>query len=81
MLEYLLNLPSYQYNGNPLTMVNIANHQQNDTYLMQNAQLDPVHFPVKIINNITIVCYHEQLTMTDDQWRKVILPSMIDEVV
>ena len=66
MIEYLLNLPSYQYNDNMLTMINIANHQQNDTYLMQNAQLDPVHFPVKIINNITIVYYREQITMTDN---------------
>ena len=27
MIECLLNLPSYQYNDNPLTMINIANHQ------------------------------------------------------
>ena len=81
MIECLLNLPSYQYNDNPLIMINIANHQQNDTYLMQSAQLDPVHFPVKITNNITIVCYCEQITMTDDQWRIAIPPSMIDEVV
>ena len=81
MIECLLNLPSYQYNDNPLTMINIANHQQNDIYLMQNAQLDPVHFPVKILNNVTIVCYREQLTMNDNEWRIVIPPSMIDAVV
>ena len=27
MIDCLLNLPSYQYNDNPLTMINIANHQ------------------------------------------------------
>ena len=68
MIECLLNLPSYQYNDNSLTMINIANHQQIYTYVMQNAQLDQVHFPVKITNNVTIVCYCEQITMTDNQW-------------
>ena len=48
---------------------------------MQNEQLDPVHFPVKIINNITIVCYHEQITMTDNQWRIAIPTSMIGDVI
>jgi len=48
---------------------------------MQNAHLDPVHFPVKIINNITIVRYREQTTMTDNQLRIAIPSSMIDEVV
>jgi len=47
---------------------------------MQNAELDPVHLPVKITNNIPIVCYPEQTTMTEDQWRIAIPPSMIDEV-
>ena len=37
MTECLLNLTSYQYNDNPLTMITITNHQQTDTYLMQNA--------------------------------------------
>ena len=32
LIECLLNLPSYQYNDNPLTMINIANHQQNDMW-------------------------------------------------
>ena len=68
MIKCLLNLCSYQYNDNLLTMIKIANHQHNDTYLMQNAQLDPVHFPVKIINNITIVCYCKQISMTDNKW-------------
>ena len=81
MIECLLNLPLYQYNDNLLTLINIANQQQNDTYLIQNAQLDLVHFPVKIINNITIVCYREQLTMIDNEWRIVIPPSMIDDAV
>ena len=30
MIKFLLNLPSYQYNYNPLTIINISNHQQND---------------------------------------------------
>jgi len=49
---------------------------------MQNAELDLVHLPVKItINYIIIVYYPEQTTMTEDQWRIAIPPSMIDEVV
>ena len=48
---------------------------------MQSTQLDPVHFPVKIIKNITIVCYLEQLTMNDNEWRIGIPPLMIDTVV
>ena len=36
---------------------------------------------MKIINNFTIVCYPEQTTMTEDQLRIAIPPSMIDEVV
>ena len=82
MIECLLNLPSYhQYNNNLLTINNIANQQQNHTYMMQNAQLDPEYFPVKIINNITIICYLEQITMIDNQWRIAIPPSMIDDVI
>ena len=81
MIECLLNLPLYQYNDNPLTMINIANHHQHDPYLIQNAQVDPVHFPGKIINNVTIVCYREQITMTDNQCRIAIPPLMIDDVI
>ena len=66
MNECLLNLPSYQYNDNPLTLINIANHQQANAYLMQNAQVDLVHFLVKIINNIPIIYYREELTMNDN---------------
>ena len=81
MIECRLNLQSYQYNDNPLTMINIANHQQTDGELMQSTQLDPVHFPVKMINNVMIICYREQLTMNDNGWRIVIPQSMIDTVV
>ena len=81
MIECLLNLPSYQYNDNPLTMINIANHQQTDLYLMDSMQRDPVHFPVKTINNIPIVCYREQPTMDDNEWRIAIPQTMIDDVV
>ena len=81
MIECLLNLPLYQYNDNPLTMINIANHQQADGYLMQSAQVDTVHFPVKIINKIPIICYCEELTINDNKWRIVIPPTMINEVI
>ena len=62
-------------------MINIANHQQNDPYLMQNAQVDLIHFPVKIIDNVMIVCYHKQITIADNQWRIAIPPTMIDAVI
>ena len=81
MTECLLNLTSYQYNDNPLIMIKIANHQQIDQYLMQNAQLNPVHFPVKIINNVMVVYYCKQITITDNQWRIAIPPLMIDDVI
>ena len=81
MIECFLNLPSYQYDDNPLTMINIANHQQTDLYLMQIMQRDLVHFPVKTINNTPIVCYREQPTMNDNEWRIVIPQTMIDAVV
>ena len=81
MIKFLLNLPSYQYNDNPLIMIKIANHQQIDQYLMQNAQLNPVHFPVKIINNVMVVYYCKQITITDNQWRIAIPPLMIDDVI
>ena len=81
MIEYLLNLPLDQYNDNPLIMINIANHQQNNPYLMQNAQVDLMHIPVKIINNVVIVCYHKQNKIPDNQWRIAIPPPMIDDII
>ena len=62
-------------------MINIDNHQQADGYLMQSAQVNTVHFPVKIINKIPITCYWEELTMNDNKWRIVISPTMIDAVI
>ena len=60
MIECLLNMPSYQDEDNPLTMINIANHQLNDQQLMQQAQQLPLVFPIKTINNIGIVCKREE---------------------
>ena len=77
MIECLLNMPSYQDEDNPLTMINIANHQQNDQHLMETAQHFPLVFPTKIINNINIVCKHEEFTLQDDEWRIVIPAAMI----
>ena len=44
MIQCLLNMPSYQQEINLLTMINIANHQQNDHSTLlykQTAQLYP----------------------------------------
>ena len=77
----LLNMPLYQHEDNPLTMINIANHQQHDQQLMQTSLQFPMIFPTKIINNINIVCYQQELPIEDNQWRIAIPPTLINRVI
>ena len=62
---YQTCLHIYQQENNPLTIINIANHQQNDPHLMQLAQQFPMIFPIKIINNINIICYPDEALPID----------------
>ena len=79
---YQTCLHIYQQENNPLTIINIANHQQNDPHLMQLAQQFPMIFPIKIINNINIICYpDEALPIEKNQWRIAIPPTMIQVVI
>jgi transposase InsO family protein len=81
MIECLLNMPSYQNEDNPLTMINIANHQLHDQQMMQTALQFPMIFPMKRINNINIVCYRQELPIEDNQWRIAIPPTLINSVI
>jgi transposase InsO family protein len=81
VIECLLNLPSFQNTDNPLTMINIANHQQNDPWLAQTVIVDPIHYPIKIINGITIVCYRNQFNIQDNEWKIFIPQTMINQTI
>ena len=84
MIQCLLNMPSYQQEINLLTMINIANHQQNDHSTLlykQTSQLYPLLFPIKTINNINIICYREELTIQDNHRNTTKNDSRLDTMV
>ena len=48
---------------------------------MQTALQFPMIFPIKLINNINIVCYRQELPIEDNQWRIAIPPTLINSVI
>ena len=81
IIECLLNLPSLQELPNPLTIINIRNHQLNDPWLLQTQQLDPLRDPINTINNHNIICFREIINQPDQHWKIYIPPALIQPAI
>ena len=65
IIKCLINLLSLQELLNPLTIINIRNHQLNDPWLLQTQQPDPLRYPIKTIDNHNIICLREIINQPD----------------
>ena len=81
VIECLINLPSLQELPNPLTIINIQNHQLNNPWLLQTQQLDSLQYPIKIINNHNIICFREVINQPDQHWKTYIPPALIQPAI
>ena len=78
VIDCLLNLPGLQELPNPLTIINIRNHQLNDPWLLKTQQLDPKHHPIKTISGQNIICFDKtpDQQVSNQHW-KIYLPQAL----
>ena len=72
--ECLLNIPSFQGRNNPLTMINLQNHQRADADLIERANRDPHRYHVQNISGSDILCHRET---PSDNWRICLPLSLV----
>ena len=80
-MECLINLPSYQDLINPLTMVNIYNHQMQDKALMQDAVNCSKIYQIRTINQIGMISVRANVTQAIQNWRIFLPDSLINKTV
>ena len=81
VIKCLINLTFLQELPNPLTIINILNHQLNDPWLIQTQQLDLLQYSIKTINNHNIICFRERINQPDQHWKIHIPPALIQPVI
>eukprot|EP00957_Ditylum_brightwellii_P124463 9485264-Ditylum_brightwellii.AAC.1 len=62
--------------ANPITVLNIQQHQFQDLPLNQLRQTQPAKYPVKMIKNCPLICYREQMNDPEGLW-KIVLPTAV----
>ena len=80
VLECFLNLPALHEMPNPVTVVNIQNHQAADSPLQQMQMDNWQQFTIKVINQQNLICYREDPT-EQQNWRIFIPHSLIQDVL
>ena len=77
MIECFLNLPELQQMANPITIINIHNHQQADLNLQLSLQTDPQHYMTQGINGTDVIVFH----YPNRPWKIIIPESLIEDVI
>lgn len=75
-LECLSNLPSFQNQNNPLTTIDIQNHQLQDQSLRQRFLEQPQHCVVRQINGSDVMCHRSNPCDRQENW-KICLPASL----
>eukprot|EP00957_Ditylum_brightwellii_P034994 2652709-Ditylum_brightwellii.AAC.1 len=76
LIESFLNHPPLQAMRNPITMLNIQQHQFKDLSLNNMRRQNPHRFPVKEIEGRSIICYRDKINDPMGLWR-IALPSKL----
>ena len=74
-----MNLPPLEELINPLTSVNIRNHQRQDTHLYQAVLRFEKEYPIYEVSGVRIVCRRSDTSTAE--WKIVIPSSLIHEVI
>ena len=80
VMECFLNLPALREMHNPVTVVNIQNHQAADQHLIASRLRQYQHFPIKVINRRNLICYREN-PAEQDNWKIYIPESLIHDIL
>ena len=76
--ECMLNLP--QDLANPVTTINIVNHQARDIRLQEQVRIDPDHYTQEEIHTFDVIVYIPNPTETRI-WKIVLPESIIQDVL
>eukprot|EP00957_Ditylum_brightwellii_P025257 1911842-Ditylum_brightwellii.AAC.1 len=76
MAESFLNHTPLQAMGNPITIINIQQHQFEDLPLNDLRRQNPQKFPVKDIEGWPLICYRDNIDDPMGLWR-ITLPSSL----
>ena len=76
VIECLINLPS-----NPLTIINIQNHELNDLWLLDTQQCNPLRYSIKTMNNNNIIYFRKITNQLDQHWKVYIPPALIQPAI
>ncbi|MHA7811731.1 MAG: integrase zinc binding domain-containing protein, partial [Marinobacter adhaerens] len=74
LTESFLNYPPLDQMPNPITILNIQQHQFQDVGLNVMRQNNPYRFPVKEIQGRPVICYRERENDPEGSW-KIALPT------
>ena len=79
MLDAFLNHPPLHVMDNPTAMHAIQQAQTNEPQLMQHAQADPTHFPIRTINRRLLICH--RTNHDDPNWKIAVPHSLIQRLL
>ena len=81
VIESFLNHPPLEAMPNPITILNIQQHQFEDLELQQARERLPYRYPIKYIQNRPLICYRNNEN-DPEGLRKIALPaSLVDPVI
>ena len=79
--ESFLNHPPLNVMQNPITMLNIQQHQFEDVALNDRRNLEPHRFPIKYIQGRPLICYRLVPHAPESDWKIALPTSLIDETI
>ena len=81
MVERFLNHPPLEAMQNPITILNIWQHQFEDVPLNQRIQQFPYLFPVKHIEGRPLIFYRPYENTPEGDWKIALPTSLINPVL
>eukprot|EP00957_Ditylum_brightwellii_P106168 8099052-Ditylum_brightwellii.AAC.1 len=81
LVESFLNHPPLQVMQNPITMLNIQQHQFQDLPLNQLQRQQPELFPVKFIDGRPLICSCNNINNPEGLWRIALSTVLFQPVV
>ena len=81
LFESFLNHPPLQIMPNPITVLNIQQHQFEDQELNQRRQMLPMLYPVHYVQNRPIICHRQYENAAPGDWRIALPNNLMDPVI
>ena len=79
--ESFLNHPTLEVMHNPITIPHIQTHQFEDLELNRRRETNPQNYPIKIIQDRPLICFRNDPTNHEGDWKIAIPQTLIDPII